>query len=191
MKNIKLGSAFAIAMGLTVASIASATDGGVITFHGVVSDTTCTVQGGSGTDGGVNNFSVALNGVDANVLNAAAKTANAKAFQVLIGGPDQPSCGAGDGKIASMSFLASSPQVDAATGNLNNVLTSEASHVQIQLLKEDGTTAIDLRDPNKGLQSANFVNNQATLQYHAQYYATGAATPGLVESNVVYAVSYN
>jgi major type 1 subunit fimbrin (pilin) len=191
MKNIKLGSALAIAMGLAVAGTVNAADGGVITFHGVVTDTTCTVQGGSGTDGGTNNFSVTLNGVDANVLDAAAKTANAKAFQVLIGGPDQPSCGAGDGKIASMSFLASSPQVDGATGNLNNLLTSEAANVQIQLLKEDGTTAIDLRDPNSGLQSADIVNNQATLQYSAQYYATGAVTPGLVETNVVYAVNYN
>ncbi|GLQ50145.1 fimbrial protein [Dyella flava] len=191
MKKIKLGSALAV-MGLAVAGgAANAADGGVITFHGVVTDTTCTVQGGSGTDGGVNNFSVALNGVDANILDRAAKTANATAFQVLVGGPDEPSCGAGDGKVASMSFLASSPQVDGATGNLNNLLTNEAGNVQVQLLQRDGSTAIDLRDPNKGLQSANIVNHQATLQYYAQYYATAAATPGLLETNVVYAVNYN
>jgi len=191
MKKIKLGSAL-VFIGLAVAGgAANAADGGLITFHGVVTDTTCTVQGGSGTDGGVNNFSVTLNGVDANVLDQAAKTANATAFQVLIGGPDEPSCGAGDGKVASMSFLASSPQVDGATGNLNNLLTNEAANVQVQLLQRDGSTAIDLRDPNKGLQSADIVNHQATLQYYAQYYATGAATPGLLETNVVYAVNYN
>jgi major type 1 subunit fimbrin (pilin) len=191
MKNTKLASALAVAMCLAAAGTANAADGGTISFHGIVNDTTCTIQGGAGTDGGQNNFSVTLDGVASSELKRG-KTAKPKAFQILIGGPGQGSCGANGNVIASMSFLASSPQVSAASGNLTNVRTSETT-AEVQLLKGDGATVIDLRNPASGLQPQRIVDNQATLTYYAQYAAPAGfdATPGMLETNVVYQVVYN
>lgn len=190
MKHIKLASAIAVIMGMAAAGSASAASsaGGVITFHGQINDETCTVQGGSGTDGGRDNFSVTLASVGASQLASAGATAALKPFQVIIGGPGQGTCE--DGKVGSMYFLPSSPQVSAATGNLTNVLAGESTKAEIQLLKGNNSV-IDLRSQASGQQNFTIANNTATLDYQAQYYATGAATPGKLETNVIYAVVYN
>ena len=190
MKQIKIVSAIALTLGLAIAGSASAADaGGTITFTGSVTDATCTVTGGTGTSGGTGNFSVALDQVNASALAAAGDTANPKVFDVIIGGPGQGTCE--NGKVASMSFLPSSIYIDAATGALSNALTGEATNTQIQLL--DGTTnaTIDLRTGTYAA-TATIANNTATVPFTAQYLAVnGAATPGLVSTNVVYAVTYN
>ncbi|RDS84183.1 fimbrial protein [Dyella psychrodurans] len=190
MKQFKIASAIALTLGLAIAGSASAqsSSGGTITFTGSVTDATCTVTGGTGTSGGTGNFSVALDQVDASVLSAAGVTANPKMFDVIIGGPGQGTCE--DGKVASMSFLPSSIYIDAATGALSNALSGEATNTEIQLL--DSTNAvIDLR-MGAVAGMATIANNTATIPFTAQYLAVnGAATPGLVSTNVVYAVTYN
>lgn len=190
MKHIKLASAIAFAMGIAAAGSVSAASsaGGVITFHGQITDETCTVQGGSGTDGGRDNFSVTLKAVGASKLASSGATASPQPFQVIIGGPGQATCT--DGKVGSMYFLPSSPQVSATTGNLTNVLSGESTNAEIQMLNKGGAV-IDLRNQASGQQTFTIANNTATLDYAAQYYATGAATPGKLETNVVYAVVYN
>jgi major type 1 subunit fimbrin (pilin) len=190
MKNIKLASALAIAMGLSAFGTANAADdSGTITFHGVVTSSTCTVRGGAGTDGGDHNFSVTLDGVPATSLAAQGSTAAQKSFNVDIGGPGESDCGATAGTVASMSFI-TSPQVDT-NGNLNNLLTDDGTDAQIQLLNNDGTV-INLATANAGLQEATIVGNQAQLTYSAQYFAKNAGTtPGKIETNAVYQVSYN
>jgi major type 1 subunit fimbrin (pilin) len=190
MKHVHLASALALVMGLAAATSASAAaaTGGTITFTGAVTDATCTVTGGVGTDGGKGNFTVALDPVEAAALPKAKKTANPKNFDVIIGGPGQGTCE--DGKVATMSFLVSSPRIDAKTGALTNALADEATNVQIQLLNGD-LEVIDL-SKNKNAQQATIVDNTATIPYTAQYLAVGgAATPGLVSTSVVYAVAYN
>lgn len=191
MKQIKIVSAIALTLGLAIAGSASAqsSSGGTITFTGSVTDATCTVTGGTGTSGGTGNFSVALDQVDASVLAAAGDTANPKVFDVIIGGPGQGTCT--DGKVASMSFLPSSIYIDAATGALSNALTGEATNTEIQLVDGTSTTPIDLRT-GAYTATATIANNTATIPFTAQYLAVnGAATPGLVSTNVVYAVTYN
>lgn len=190
MKHIKLASAAAIAMGIVLAGSASAaaSNGGTITFTGAVNDTTCTVTGGSGTNGGQGNFIVALDPAEPAQLATAGDVANPHAFGVVIGGPGQGSCT--DGMVASMSFLLSSPQIDAATGALKNALAGEATNVQVQLTDSNG--AINLADASYHQDSPAIVNNTATIPFSAQYLAVGgAATPGLVSTSVVYAVTYN
>ncbi|BDU18639.1 fimbrial protein [Dyella sp. GSA-30] len=189
MKQIQLASAIALVMGLAVSSAASAmTTGGTITFTGVVTDATCTVKGGAGSDGGEGNFTVALEPVSATELPAAGATAKIKDFQVILGGPGQGTCE--NGKVARMSFLPSSPRIDPATGTLNNALTGEAGNTNVQVL--DSThAAIDLRDPANGVDFPAIANNTAVVDLAAQYYATNAATPGLVSTSVVYSVVYN
>lgn len=189
MKQIQLASAIALVTGLAISSVASAmTTGGTITFTGVVTDATCTVRGGSGTDGGEGNFTVALEPVAATALSTAGATANIKDFQVILGGPGQGTCE--DGKVARMSFLPSSPRIDPATGTLTNALTGEARNTNVQVL-DDAHVAIDLRDPANGLDFLEIEDNTAIVDLAAQYYATDAATPGLVSTSVVYSVVYN
>jgi len=189
MKHIQLASALALVLGMSVATAASAAaTGGTIRFTGAVTDETCTITGGSGTDGGTGNFVVALDPVRASLLAAAGDVAGAKPFQVIIGGPGQGSCV--NGKVATMSFLASSPRIDPMTGALTNALVGEATLTQVQVMEADGT-AINMADPANGVRSPAIVNNTAIIVFQSQYLATGAATPGLVDTSVVYAVSYN
>lgn len=188
MKHIKLASAAAIAMGLAFAGSASAqsNSGGTITFTGSVSDATCTVSGGAGTNNGTGNFIVALDQAQVGDLDSATKTANPKNFNVQIGGPGQGSCT--DGTIATMTFVAGNT-VDPATGALINQLSGEATNTQIQLLDATGNV-IDLA-ANSYSATATVANNTATIPFTAQYLATGAATPGLVSTDVVYGVTFN
>nr|WP_199044282.1 fimbrial protein [Dyella sp. ASV24] len=190
MKHIKLASALALSIGALVAGTASAAaaNGGTIRFTGAVTDETCTITGGPGSDGGQGNFTVSLDPVPVSALPAAQAVAGKKPFSVIIGGPGQGSCQ--DGKVAHMSFLTSSPRVDPVTGTLTNALTGEATNTNVQLLDSTGAPVL-LNDPSNGYDSPDIVNNTATIDFAAQYYATGAATPGLVDTSVIYAVTYN
>lgn len=193
MKNIKIVSASAIALGLAFAGSASAQSAGTISFIGSVADATCTVSGGAGANPGVGSFSVDLVQADPADLDTAGDTINAKTFNVVIGGPGQASCV--NGTIATMSFLANSPQIDAATGNLNNALPANqngAENVQIQLLNGgQGGAAINLATGSYSAVSPAVANNTAIIPFGVQYFATGAATPGVINTSVGYQVVYN
>jgi major type 1 subunit fimbrin (pilin) len=188
MKSIKLASATAIALGLAFAGSASAQSGGTITFTGSVADATCTVSGGTGSDGGVGSFVVNLTEAAPADLATAGNVANAKQFNVVIGGAGQGSCV--DGTIATMGFVPSSPQIDAATGALINV--ADAGNVQVQLLDGGATgTAINLAAGSYSATATVGATNTAIIPFGAQYLATAAATPGLVRTAVLYTVNYN
>ena len=193
MKSIKFVSAVAMAAGILVMGSAQAqsANGGTIRVTGAVSDETCTITGGPGTDGGTSNVTVALEPVAASLLPEAGKIANHKPFSLIIGGPGQGSCV--DGKVAGVSFNVASPRVDAATGTLTNALAGEATHTNIQMTNGTAGTAgvINLASPANGVDSPAIANNTATINLGAQYYATGAATPGLVDTSVQYGVTYN
>lgn len=189
MKQYIIAAAVALSLGSVAAASAQTANGGTITFTGVVTDTTCTITGGSGTNGGRNNFIVALDAVPVTALPAAGAQAGPKDFNVVIGGPGQGSCT--DGKVASMAFLTSSPQVDPTTGTLKNALAGEATNTNIELLDGSGNV-INLASAANAVTSPAIVNNMATIPFTAQYLAVGgAATPGLVSTSVVYAVEYN
>jgi major type 1 subunit fimbrin (pilin) len=201
MKNTKLASALALAMGLASVGTASAQtvgNSGTVYFRGAVTDTTCTVRGGDNTTpGDGSNFTVVLNDVPATDLSAANSTAAPKTFTVVIGGEGQTSCAAtssGGTLVATMTFVRS--ETVGVGGNLDNQLSAAgggATNTQIQLLNGDDTAAaIDLSQPNAGAQNATIVNNTASMQYTAQYISIpGGATPGTVETNVAYQVAYN
>ena len=190
MKHIKLASAAALVMGVALAGTATAQTaaGGTITFTGAVNDTTCTISGGSGTNSGTGNFIVALDPAQPADLASAGAVAKPHAFSVVIGGPGQTSCT--NGRVASMKYLVSSPQIDATTGALRNALAGEATNVQVQL--RDSTGVINLADPTYSVDSPQIADNTATIPFTAQYLAVGgAATPGLVSTSVVYGITYN
>lgn len=185
--KIALAAALVLGLGAVGSAGAASSNGGTITFTGSVDDTTCTVTGGSGTDGGQGNFSVALAPALPSDLPDGA-TAKPKPFSVQIGGPGQGSCT--DGKVARMSFLTASPRIDASTGALTNALSGEAENVQIQLSDSKGN--INLADPAYFQDSPPIANNTAVIPFSAHYLAHGGdATPGLISTSVVYAVTYN
>jgi len=191
MKSIKVLSAIALAASAFAVSNANAqaANGGTIRITGAVTDATCTITGGSGTDGGTNNVTVALDPVAATSLTTAGNTANHKPFNLIIGGPGQGSCV--NGKVARLSFNVASPRVDAATGTLTNALTGQATNTNIQMTNGTAAGVINLASPANGVDSPAIANNTATINLGAQYYATGAATPGLVDTSVQYGVTYN
>jgi major type 1 subunit fimbrin (pilin) len=188
MKQIIIAAALALALGASATASAQAANGGSITFTGAVNDNSCTVRGGAGTDGGTGNFGVILDTVNPGQLATDGATAASKAFQVVIGGAGQATCA--DDKIASMSFAPTSALIDPVTGALQNSLSGEATNVQIQLGNGTTNAPIDLADPNN-VSTATIAGNTATIPYFARYLATGAATVGLVSTNVTYAVTYN
>jgi major type 1 subunit fimbrin (pilin) len=190
MKNIKIASAIALALGIAAAGSASAADdGGTISFTGALTDTTCSVHGGPGTDGGAGNIIVPLDSIPVSSLGAAGANAAWKAFQIIIGGVDETACASGT--IGNMYFLTSSPRIDAATGALINALPGEATNAQVQVTRGDAAhTPINLANSDNGTDFTISSANTATVNYGAQYLSTGAATAGLVGTSVVYAIDY-
>ena len=189
MKSIKFASAIALAAGVLVMgnAQAQAANGGTIRITGAVTDATCTIKGGAGTDGGTGNVGVALDPVQATALPASGRTAGHKAFQLIIGGPGEGSCV--DGKVAELSFNVASPRIDAATGTLTNALVGQATNTNIQMTNGTAAGVLNLARPATVIKSPTIVDNTSTIDLGAQYYATGAATPGLVDTSVQYGVT--
>lgn len=192
MKSIKFVSAIAMAAGVLVMgnAQAQAANGGTIRITGAVTDATCTITGGAGTDGGTGNVGVALDPVLATALAANGDRAGHKPFNLIIGGPGQGSCV--DGKIADLRFNVASARIDAATGTLTNALTGQATNTNIQMTNGSTGAAneLNLASPATVISSPAIANNTAEIHLGAQYYATGAATPGLVDTSVQYGVTY-
>ncbi|CAJ0821217.1 MULTISPECIES: fimbrial protein [Ralstonia] len=191
MKSIKFASAIALAAGVLVMgnAQAQAANGGTIRVTGSVTDATCTITGGPGTDGGTGNVGVALDPVAATALQNPGDHANHKPFTLIIGGPGQGSCV--NGKVAKLSFNVASPRIDAATGTLTNALADQATNTNIQMTNGTAAGVLNLASPATVVDSPAIANNTSEIKLGAQYYATGAATPGLVDTSVQYGVTYN
>jgi major type 1 subunit fimbrin (pilin) len=91
-------------------------------------------------------------------------------------------------------FFAAGDTVDLTSGRLKNTEGDDyAQNVQLQL--RDGSNAqrvIKVGDTAQvdDMGYVDITSGSATLPYLVEYYATGVATPGLVESSVVYALQY-
>lgn len=187
-KNL-LSASLVATLGMSVIASASAADG-KITFTGTISDSTCTVTGGSGTNGGVSDFTVALPTVQVDALSAADKVAGATPFEVKLGGSTSTGCK--DAKVASLYFEPTSAPINAATGRLTNQSSSSAAtNVEVELLNK-ANTAINLATgANAAGSEETITGSTATLKYTAQYHATGGkSTAGGVSTYVNYSVVY-
>ena len=97
-----------------------------------------------------------------------------------------------DNKVASVFFeLAQSTNINTATGNLKNtVTTGGADKVEIGLL-DSSKAVLDLNTANNNPKTAVISGNTARFDYWAQYVATGgAATAGKVTTDVIYSIKY-
>lgn len=157
---------------------------GTINFTGKVSDVTCTVENGTSGD-----FTVALSTVSKNQLAASGATAGRVPFDIQVTG-----CGAEGGNISA--YFESGPNVNLETGNLVNTAASGANNVEIQITNSQGE-AIAIKAAAAGADGAQanaewipLTGGSATINYGAQYYATGAATAGEVIASVQYTMIY-
>jgi major type 1 subunit fimbrin (pilin) len=174
----KLISALIFAGTAMASQFACATDG-TINFTGNVTAQTCTINGG-GTN---SNFTVALPTVSASTLSAAGQTAGRTPFAITL-----TNCTPATGTVHT--FFEAGPTTDLNTGNLI-VTAGGASNVEINLLNTDASPiSAGAPDASQNSKSVSIAAGGATLNYFAQYIATGAATAGKADSSVVYTMSY-
>ncbi len=178
MHKIIVLAVLAAGMGLGAGS-AQAYDG-TITFSGIVTSQTCTVNG-NGT--GNHDFTVTLPPVSASALSTATSVAGRTPFNISLS-----ACSAGSGTVHTLFETASN--IDPTTGNLT-LNTGGASNVEIQLLNSDySAIALNHGDSTQNSKAATITGGTATLNYFAQYYATGQASAGNVATSVLYTMSY-
>lgn len=173
--------------GIAVTSQAAFAEDGRITFSGNVTAQTCTINGnGSGSK----DFTVALPTVSTSLLATVGATAGATPFNISLTACT-PTTGTNAVKAVHAYFEAG-PTIDTTTGNLI-LATGGASNVEIQLLNAADQSAVKLgqADASQNSKAVNVsTGGAATLQFYAQYYATGAATAGAANSSVMYTIAY-
>lgn len=160
---------------------------GTITINGAVSDTTCSINGVA--SGSPANVTVTLPTVPAGSLGSAgaiAGTSNLGDITLALSGCS----GAATKAIA---HFENGPTVDQATGYLlNQASTSPATNVEVRLLNSAMQPISVLTNANNaiGTNGATISGGAGTLNYFAQYYATGKAQSGAVNTTVQYTMQY-
>lgn len=181
MKKTLLSAVMIASFGIAaLASQAARAVDGTITFTGKVVANTCKFH----VNGGGSSNTVVLPVVFTSALTTAGNVAGNTAFTISA-----TNC---DPLLTSVQAYFNGPHVDGTTGNLIN--TGTAANVQVQLLNGttstvmplNGTTATTQNSPVGTVSSTG----AATMNYSAQYYATGAATAGLVNTSVDYTINY-
>lgn len=161
---------------------------GTITFTGQISDATCDISGGDETNANQGpDFKVTLPTVSTTALKEKGQYAGDTPFYINLSGTKCP-----EGKLANVVFeRAQSMNIDTETGFLkNHTITGAAKNVQVRILNKD-KKVLDLNKINVSHQPVTINNNTGRFEYWGQYVATGQATAGTVETNVVYSISYN
>ena len=159
---------------------ASATNIGTLTLNAVtVSAVSCKVTAsGGGT--------VTLPDVWQSALASSGSVAGATSFSIAVSG-----CGP---TLSKVQTYFSSNTVDSTTHNLVNTSgTGYAGNVEVQLLDgQNANAAINLSNTTVTTQTATTTlsGGGATLNYQAQYYATGAATAGSVKTTAQFTMVY-
>ncbi|RDS79395.1 hypothetical protein DWU98_17685 [Dyella monticola] len=133
-------------------------------------------------------IAVKLPGVPAASLAASGQVGGRTGFNIAVTGC--PS------NVSSITTYFYGGNVDTATGNLKN--TGSAANVEVQLLNGSGGSAAALSAIDTSQSQATAQNSSvysvsggnATLNYYAQYYATGATTAGSVTTSVTFMIAY-
>ncbi|EMW9312558.1 fimbrial protein [Salmonella enterica] len=175
---IVTGITFSLVVGSAMAA------DGTITFNGKVVDQTCSVDTAS------KNMTVTLPTVSEASLDTSAKTAALTPFVISISGCKTD---AAEGAKKIKAYFEPNAGTDFTTGNLTNTASSDsAGNVQIQLLNQDGTTAIKLGQDfaSQNVTATNIDADNVKMRYTARYYATGTATAGDVTATVNYTIAY-
>ncbi len=180
MSKLAIALSAALAIGASAPAFAQT---GTITFNGEVTDTTCEVVF-PGTGGSATDPVVTLPTVATTSLSAAGNTAGKTPVTVQIGTAALP-CAASSVALE----LNPNRNADQTNGRLNNTDPNGSQNVQVAL-RDANDAEINLSVPWASQRVAP-TNGVAEVQFAGEYYATGAATPGAVSSNVQYTLDYN
>jgi major type 1 subunit fimbrin (pilin) len=116
-------------------------------------------------------------------LPTASATAGRTPFNIALS-----ACTPSTGNVST--YFEPGSTTDGSTGNLV-VATGGATNVQIQLLNQDATPIkAGFAQASQNSQTTALNTGAATLNYFAQYFATGATTAGAANSSVNYTISY-
>ena len=184
MRNCKHTlSALMLILSSAAATSAIAADG-TITINGKITDTTCTIS----VNGGTNSATITLPTVSASTLAAAGATAGATPFNISLGG-----C-SGTALATASTYFEPGAYVDSQSGRLNidSGVADAASNVQVQLLNSARNPIVAGASVANGQNDVpvDISGGSGTLNYFAQYYATGAANAGTVTTQVDYTMVY-
>lgn len=154
---------------------------GTITITGTVVAQTCKVDGNSaGTPDAV---SVQLPDVLTSQLASSGQVAGNKPFSIAVTGCDSA--------LTSVQTYFSGANIDTGNGRLNNL--GSAGNVEVQLLNSNAQP-MALNGADATAQGSLPVNldatGAATLNYSAQYYATGQSSAGDVNTSVAFTMVY-
>jgi len=189
-------SLVALATALTSANVMAAdnTAGGVISFSGAITDTTCTINGGKSAD-----FTVALSPITVEEANKENKVGllakNKKSFSLTFSGCSTAAKDAG----TSLKMNFSSADNISTDGKylVNNSVNENdaavAKNVGFTLTKAGSNTPIQLNAPfDTGLTGKKVGPDAETLVFDAYYYKTSTAPAkvGALSSNLTYTISY-
>ncbi|EIF35486.1 P pilus assembly protein, pilin FimA [Burkholderia sp. Ch1-1] len=158
---------------------------GTISFTGTVTDSTCSINGNaSGTPA---DKSVTLAPVSSGSLasaGAVAGTSNPTDLQLNL-------TGCSGTATKAIARFENGPSVDQSNGYLSN-MGGTAQNVEVRLLNAQMQPINVATGANNDIatNAATITGDKATLQYFAQYYATGVAAPGTVSSSVQYTMEY-
>jgi major type 1 subunit fimbrin (pilin) len=152
---------------------------GTVTVGGALTSATCTINGNA--PGTATTVNITLPTLAASALANPGSSAGVTPFQLNL---------ANCTGVSAQTHFESGPTVDANTGALKNQAPLGASNAQVQLLNNQ-SQPINL-NTNANSQTVAIVNNAATMQYFARYYAPlVAATPGAVNTSVMFSMLYN
>jgi len=163
---------------LPLAPLTTRAADGLLTFHGMVTATTCVINGG------FPDFIRILPQMSATALPVANSTAGTTNFSIVL-----TSCTPTTG--SAIAFFEAGVGVDPVTGRLIN--TGTAPNVQVQLLNSTGGVIIagaPSLTQNSGV-AVPLASGSGTLHYAARYFANGGGVgAGTVEAKVTYSIEY-
>lgn len=149
---------------------------GTITFTGDISNTTCNIS----VNGRNSSTTIVFEPISASALSKAGEVASELPVTLTLTNCENPT--------ENVRALFESPETDSITGNLKN--KGSATNVQVQLM-DNSRQPIKLGDGSQANgPSFKIVDNMATLDYFARYYATDKVEAGDVSTVVNYSISY-
>ena len=164
-----------------------AASSGTITFNGQIVANTCSVA----VNGGTADATITLPTVPQASLLVAADTAGQTFFTMALTGCSATPAVTED-QVAA--YFESGTTVDATTGMLIPTGVGAPANLRLRLL--DGDTAhTPIQAGNMNQTTASTFTSIAgganiTMHYGVEYYATGAADAGTVNSSVIYTLQY-
>jgi major type 1 subunit fimbrin (pilin) len=178
-----------IAAAAALATIALASTGatasdGTITFTGAVTDTTCSIDAKTA---GAADKNVTLPTVTSSTLASAGSSAGTTAATDLTFALSGCST-----ETKAVARFENGPTIDQTTGYLTNQDATGAKNVQVRLLNASHLPINVVTGENNDMagNGVAVVAGAADLKYFAEYYATGKATAGPVNTSVQYTVDY-